>query len=251
MLNLRPEDALHKSYVNRLLIEIIDEPYLSHTLVFKGGTCASMLGYLDRFSIDLDFDMVKDADEKMIQEKINAIFKHLGLPATEKKIGTAHLFQIRYPSVPFKRNTIKLSINTLIVQSNYYKVQYLPEIDRLMNTQTIETMFANKLVAITDRYALHRSIAGRDIYDIHHFFLHGYAYTPAVITERTESSVVDYFEKLIQFIKSRVTQTSINEDLNTLLPNDRFQSMRKILLPETLQFLEKERDRLRAESDRE
>jgi len=109
-----------------------------------------------------------------------------------------------------------------------------------MNSQTIETMFANKLVAVTDRYALHRSIAGRDIYDIHYFFLHGYAYTPAVILERTGLSVVDYFEKLELFIKTHVTQTLINEDLNTLLPNDQFQAVRKVLLPETLHFLERE-----------
>lgn len=27
---------------------------------FKGGTCASMLGWLDRFSVDLDFDYAGD-----------------------------------------------------------------------------------------------------------------------------------------------------------------------------------------------
>ena len=60
MLNLRPEDILHKSQLNRLLIEIIDQPTLSQNLAFKGGSCASMLGYLDRFSVDLDFDVLKN-----------------------------------------------------------------------------------------------------------------------------------------------------------------------------------------------
>ena len=63
MLVIRPEDAIHKSYLNRLLIEIIDRPAMAHHLALKGGTCASMLGYLDRFSVDLDFDVLKSADE--------------------------------------------------------------------------------------------------------------------------------------------------------------------------------------------
>ena len=58
MIDIRPEDIIHKSYLNRLLMEIIDRPVLSHNLAFKGGTCAAMLGYLDRFSVDLDFDVL-------------------------------------------------------------------------------------------------------------------------------------------------------------------------------------------------
>jgi len=239
MIQLRPEDVLHKSYLNRFLIEVIDEPYLSQMLAFKGGTCASMLGYLDRFSVDLDFDGLKNIDEGMVRNKIHDITDHLGMTVTAKKVDEAILFQIRYPSVPQKRNTIKLSVNMHIIQANIYRVQYFPDIDRLMNSQTIETMFANKLVAVTDRYELYRSIAGRDIYDIHYFFTHGYSYTSEVIQERTGMTVPDYLNKLAVFIKKKVNQTMINEDLNTLLPNDQFQAIRKVLLPETLRFIEK------------
>jgi len=246
MMQLRPEDAIHKSYLNRLLIEIIDEPSLSHILALKGGTCASMLGYLDRFSVDLDFDVLKNTDERIVRKKIHTIVEHLGLTAVAKKIDNALLFQIRYPAVALRRHTVKMSVNTMIIKANQYAVQYFPEIDRLMNSQTIETMFANKLVAATDRYASHRTIAGRDIYDIHYFFLHGYAYTLSVITERTGLPVADYLEKLESFIKRKVTQTIINEDLNTLLSNDQFRAIRKVIRGETLQFLEKERMRMTA-----
>jgi hypothetical protein len=126
------------------------------------------------------------------------------------------------------------------IKANEYRVQYLSEIDRLVNCQTIESMFANKLVAVTDRYKLHGSIAGRDIYDIHHFFVRGYAYRAAVIKERTGKEPQAYFAELIYFIKKHVTQTIINEDLNMLLPPRRFQQIRKVLLPETLAFLERE-----------
>ncbi len=103
-----------------------------------------------------------------------------------------------------------------------------------MNCQTIETMFANKLVAVMDRYKRYDSIAGRDIYDIHHFLIHGYDYHEAVIEERTGEQRKCIPGRLIDFIKEHVNQRIINEDLNTLLPPEFFQRIRKILIPETL-----------------
>ena len=138
----------------------------------------------------------------------------------------------------------KVSAGNFKILTNQYKVQYFTEIDRLMNSQTVETMFANKLVAVMDRYDLHHTIAGRDIYDIHYFFVHGYSYHAPVIQERIGLVPKDYVEKLIGFIKEHVTQKIINEDLNTLLRPDRFQQIRKILIPETLSLLTREQKRL-------
>jgi hypothetical protein len=239
MLDLRPEDILHKSFINRLLMEIIDRPMLAHNLAFKGGSCASVLGYLDRFSDDLDFDILKNADEMIIRNEFHQVFEHLGFKISgefEKVL----LFQLRYPNDPAKRNTMKISGSNLVVIANQYKVQYFTEVDRLMNSQTIETMFANKLVAVKHRYKLRQTIAGRDIYDIHNFFIHGYSYHAPVIQERTGLEPKEYFGILIGFIKEHVNQTIINEDLDTLLPNNWFQQIRKILLPETLSMLARE-----------
>jgi len=239
MLNIRPEDSIHKSFMNRLLIEIIDHPALALNLAFKGGTCAGMLGYLDRFSVDLDFDVLKKADEGILRREFHQVFDYLSLEVVEE-FDNALMFRLRYPSQPGKRNNMKLSASSLVLEANQYRVQYISEIDRMMTCQTIETMFANKLVALTDRYNLHGTIAGRDIYDIHHFFVQGYAYQSPVIKERTGLEPRAYFDKLSSFIKRHATQTIINEDLNTLLPDKQFQQMRKVLIPETVAFLERE-----------
>lgn len=236
MIQLRPEDSIHKSFMNRLLIEVIDQPILSQQLAFKGGTCAAMLGFLDRFSVDLDFDAVGDADPKTLRAAFRTVFQNQGLSII-KEHKKALLFQVRYSSDPGKRNSMKVSANTTRGNANQYKVQYFAEIDRLMNAQAIETIVANKLVAVTDRYRAYHTIAGRDIYDIHHFLTHGYSFTDQVIRERTGLSSSEYCKKLVAFIKKYVTQIIINEDLNTLLPNDHFQHIRKILIPETLTLL--------------
>jgi predicted nucleotidyltransferase component of viral defense system len=243
MLDLRPEDIIHKSTLHRLLMEIVDRPLMAQSLAFKGGSCAAMLGYLDRFSVDLDFDVLEGADEAELRKIFHQVFEQLGFSVTlefEKVL----FFQLRYPSSPGKRNSLRVGASNIRVESNQYKVQYFPEIDRLINSQTIETMFANKLVAVMDRYAQHQTIAGRDIYDIHHFFVQGYAYDGAVIRERTGMEPKEYFGKLIDFIREHVTQTIINEDLNSLLPNRQFQQVRKILIPETLAILAQEQKRL-------
>ncbi len=243
MLDLRPEDIIHKSQLHRLLMEIVDQPLVAQTLAFKGGTCAAMLGYLDRFSVDLDFDVLKGADEVALRKAFHQVFDHLGFRVT-LEFDKVLFFQLRYPSSPTKRNTLKVSTSDMSVGSNQYKVQYFPEIDRLINSQTIETMFANKLVAIMDRYAQHKTIAGRDIYDIHHFFVQGYGHHSAVIRERTGLEPKEYFAKLIDLLRKHVTQKIIDEDLNSLLPYKKFQQIRKILIPETLSILAQEQKRL-------
>ena len=49
----KPEDAIHKIQLYRLLTAILDSPLLARHVYFKGGTCASMRGLLDRFSVEL------------------------------------------------------------------------------------------------------------------------------------------------------------------------------------------------------
>lgn len=239
LVDLRPEDIIHKSNLHRLLMEIVDQPYMGQTLAFKGGTCAAMLGYLDRFSIDLDFDVLEGADEGKLRDGFIKAFETLGFQV-KVSFDTLLFFQLKYQNEPGKRNTLKVSANTQQITANQHKVAYFPEIDRMILSQTIETMFANKLVAITDRYARHQTIAGRDIYDVHHFFIRGFDYHDDVIRERTGLASGEFFRQLITFIKTHVSQKIINEDLNSLLPNQQFQKIRKVLIPETLSLLERE-----------
>jgi len=221
-------------------MEIIDQPMMAQILAFKGGSCATMLGFLDRFSVDLDFDVLINADEAALREQFHRIFDKLDLDVM-LEFDKALFFQLRYPSSPGKMSTMKVSASDIEVKANQYRVQYFPEIDRLINSQTIETMFGNKLVTVIDQFEKHKTIAGRDIYDVHHFFIQGHDYERAVIRERTGLEPKAYFEKLIDFITKHMIQTVIDEDLNSLLPYKKFQQIRKILIPETISLLERAR----------
>ncbi|MBP9817383.1 nucleotidyl transferase AbiEii/AbiGii toxin family protein [Candidatus Shapirobacteria bacterium] len=239
MITVRPEDAIHKAYLFRVLTEIIDNPLLSQSLYFKGGTCASLMGILDRFSIDLDFDQKPGVSEARLRTEFHQLFKKNDLTISQESQKTLEFF-VKYQNTANQRNTLKIDALNFQVKSNRYAPFFLAEINRTINCQTSETIFANKLVAVTDRYILHQSIAGRDLYDIHHFFMNNLRYLPEIIIERTSLSPKKYFEKLIKFINSKITQTLIDQDLNTLLPTDKFKTIRRHLKSETIMFLQNE-----------
>ena len=237
MITNRPQDIIHKVHLLRVLTKIVDNPVLSQSIYFKGDTCASMQNILDRFSVDLDFDINPKSDEKILRVEFHKIFKELGLTIdNESKVALE--FFLKYKNNLNFRNTLKIDALNYQVKSNLYAPIFLPEIGRTVNCQTKETIFANKLVTIKDRFNKHKSIACRDIYDIHHFFMIGLNYRSEIIIERTSLSPHKYFEYLIDFIDQKVTQQLIDQDLNTLLPLDSFNKIRKILKSETILFLQ-------------
>jgi len=237
MITNRQEDIVHKVHLLRVLSEIIDNPILSQSLYFKGGTCASMMNILDRFSVDLDFDINPKSDEKILRSEFHKIFKKLDYILGQESKNALEFF-LKYKSDPNKRNTLKIDALNFQVKSNLYTPVYLPEIGKTVNCQTKETIFANKLVAVKDRFNKHGSIACRDLYDIHHFFMIGLTYRSEIIIERTSLSPQKYFEYLIDFINTKITQQLIDQDLNTLLPVESFNKIRKILKSETILFLQ-------------
>jgi len=248
------KDAIHKAWLYRVLEAVADDNYLASVLYFKGGTCASMLGWLDRFSVDLDFDFGgEEKDVSKARGALEDVFTKLGLEIKDKsKVGIQYF--LKYKTTESERNILKIDVTFPLVKSSVYGPQRLSEIDRILTCQTKETMFAHKLVAVLDRFEKTGGIAGRDIYDIHHFFMNGFDYNAEVIAERTKMLVRDYLVKLTDFIEQKVTDKILSEDLNTLLPYDEFTKIRKVLKREVLTLLKDEitrRDKARQELKKE
>lgn len=239
MTDLSKQNIVHRSQMQKLLIEIADNPILSQNIFFKGGTCASMLGFLDRFSVDLDFDPYKDfnlSDISNIGKELKSIFDKLDF-VIDRENTKSLFFTLKYKSIPNKRNTLMISVFDEVVKENDYKKVKILEIGRFLTCQTIESMYANKLVSIMDRYNRHKRVAGRDIYDVNYFFLQGYEFKKEIIKERTGMEVEEYIKKLIIFIEKEVTEDTINQDLNILLPTEKFTKIRKTLKQDTLLYL--------------
>jgi len=243
MITPQPSDAKHKIQLIRLLTALVDNIYISRWVHFKGGTCAAMLGYLDRFSVDLDFDIEKGADLKKMHNEISKCCSSVGL--TIKSKSTNMLFYIlKYDAPQGDKNSLKLSFMSEETKGNTYEKKYIGEIDRFVSCQTIETMFANKLVALTHRYKKNNSIAVRDMYDIHHFFEMGYRYDPNIIKLRTGKNIKQYLGEVSVFISKMMTELAISEDLSFLLEHTHFMHIRKTIKQETISLIQDEINRL-------
>lgn len=222
----RKEDAIHKAWLCRILERIADDPALSESLYFKGGTCASMLGWLDRFSVDLDFDYVGDENAvPTVRARLEELWDTLGLSVKDTSK---------------KWNTIKIDTSFPVPRANTYAPMRFAEIDRILTCQTKDTMVANKLIALFDR----KRLAGRDVYDVHYFLMHGFPYNRAVIEERFGGDVGGFFSDLGTFVEKNVTDQLLAEDLNCLLPYEKFRRIRRVLKREMLMFLRDELARL-------
>ncbi len=245
---MNKEQARHEAYMYRLLAEIFDNKLLAANVFFKGGTCARMLGHLDRFSVDLDFDLKERIDKKALRNSLYLIFKNLGFEIKDESKKALQFF-LKYPSSSRKRNTIKLELLDKIYKANKYEARYLSPIDRTAVCQTIDTMFGHKLVALIDRYEQGGSIAGRDVYDVHYFFMQGYDYNSEVIKERRGVSALEYFQDLRKFISDKVVRKTLREDLNVLLDYEKFKQIDKYLKQETLNFIDAEIKNLKSKKD--
>ncbi|MBI5798972.1 MAG: nucleotidyl transferase AbiEii/AbiGii toxin family protein [Candidatus Yonathbacteria bacterium] len=235
-------DAMHKAWLYRILERIADDAPLPTVLRFKGGTCASMLGWLDRFSVDLDFDYAGDSAQIVAtRAAFERIFHVLGLSIKDSSKQGIQYF-LRYDGAG--RNTIKIDTSFPLLSANTYAPQRLHEIDRVLTCQTMETMFAHKLLALIGRSDKHGSIAGRDVYDVHFFFMRGYQYSVDVIREGSGLDTKDFFTKLYAFVDRTVTDKILSEDLNYLLPAAQFQVIRKVLKREALTLIRDEIARL-------
>lgn len=239
----RTQDAIHKLWLYRVLTRIADDSFLTSVLYFKGGTCAAMRGLLDRFSVDLDFDFVGSTDGvAKTKKRLEDICADLGL---EIKDGSKNGIQyfLKYQNTESDRNTLKIDTFFPPLLGNKYEPVRFVDIDRILHCQTIETMFANKLIALIDRFKKGNAVAARDVYDVHHFFLNGYGYDTAVL-EQYGGDRKEFFKELYNFVGEHVTQKIIDQDLNFLLTPQQFRSMRTTLKQETLVLLQDEINRL-------
>ncbi len=230
------QDILHKLALYRLLGSLLDDPLVATSIFFKGGTCAAMLGYLDRFSVDLDFDLLDKSKKMELRLVLSQIFKDLDYMVKDES--QQHLqFFLKYSDKTNQRNTLKLEITDLVSSKNEYQRVHLVELDRYCQSQTVETMFANKLVALKARWEKTGSIAGRDVYDVHHFFEEGFDINRAVVEDLRGCPFNDCLRELADFVEKEITDKLLFEDLNPLLPTKKMRQAVPKLKKETIILL--------------
>ncbi len=198
----------HREVMYFILRDIFASKYAKN-LAFKGGTLCYFLYKLDRFSTDLDFDLVLPIENEsaFFLEFTKILQKHGTLKEQLKKRST-YFFLLSYGTEDMN---IKIEINTRIWKANKYEVVNFFGTSILAMEKS--TIFANKLVTVMDRTQL----ANRDIYDVYYLFKHLFPINEAVIEERTEKSLHEYLISLLEFLRKNVKKTNLLQGLGEVL----------------------------------
>jgi predicted nucleotidyltransferase component of viral defense system len=183
---------VHQSLLLQILKDIYTDTSLGTLLGFKGGTAAHFFYNLGRFSVDLDFDLLKEAQEDLVFEKGERILRGYGVLKEKRRKQHTLFFLLSYDE---KAPNIKVEINRRSFGSRFELKNYLG-ISMLVMVK--EDMFAHKLVAMLQR----TKAANRDVYDVWHFLKNNWPVNKELVEKRAETSFKDHLKKCITFVES-------------------------------------------------
>src|SRR3989344_1843527 len=134
--------VLHKEILTKILKDIYADISLASFLGFKGGTAASFFYELDRFSIDLDFDLLDVSQEGFIFEKVRDIISRYGKIKEARKKRFNLFYLLSYEEKKSGAPNIKVEINRRDFGSKYAIHTYL---GISMKVMAQEDMIAHKM----------------------------------------------------------------------------------------------------------
>lgn len=216
----------HKQILTEILIEIIK--FLNSKVAFKGGTAAMLFYNLPRMSLDLDFDLFGELSEEEIDTLKIIIKKHGEIKEFRNKRFTLFFlldYEKNYPN-------IKIEFNKRIWKNNSYETVWLLGVG--MRIADKKTMFSNKLAALSER----KTIAARDLFDVHYFLKLNYPFSGELIKERTGKTAGEYFDYLKKFIVKNYSKKNVIQGLGEILDEGQKSWAKDHLISETIKELD-------------
>ena len=227
----RLDKIKHRNLIKNILISIYKDFDLWTSLVFKWWTALYFLYWLDRFSTDLDFDLIQEntklSDEEILEKLNNILSKYWEVKRSYNKRYTIFSL-LSYWEID---HNIKIEISKRWVSWDYEKVSWLSVAILAMRKESI---FSNKLVALLNR----TSLANRDIYDIYFFFDKGIDFDIKLLEKRVWKDYLEYFKDIIVFLKNINKNHSILEGLWEVLDEDKKRFVKDSLLKEVIWMFE-------------
>jgi len=166
-------NELHETHMKNILTAISTHE-IGQFLAFKGGTLAYRLHNLDRFSTDIDLDLLDINKEKNIMKNMEEILVRLGDIKNMTMGKDMHRWIFGYDQ---ENMNIKVEINKRIWKNNTYRSQNVKEVT--ISCMDPDCLFTNKIVALSERFY------SRDLYDVHFFFRKNFSINESLIVERT------------------------------------------------------------------
>lgn len=179
----------HKLYMAQILSLIYKDKDLCNVMAFKGGTSLMFFHNLNRFSTDLDFNLLNPEKLDVVYEKVRAILTRFGTIDDEAKKLYGPVLVLNYGK---GERMLKVEISTR-QYPNHYEMRSLAGTD--VRVMTMPDMFAHKLCAMGER------LSPRDIYDVYFFLKNHTEINEEIVKIRTGKSVSDYAAWCAEYVK--------------------------------------------------
>ena len=142
----------HKLYMAQILSLIFKDKDLCNVIAFKGGTSLMFFHNLNRFSTDLDFNLLDATKLDIVYDKVRAILTRFGTIDDEAKKLFGPVLVLNYGK---GERMLKVEIS-IREYPNHYEMRSLAGTD--IRVMTMPDMFAHKLCAMGER------LSPRDIF---------------------------------------------------------------------------------------
>lgn len=199
------------------ILKDIFESDIGKYLAFKWGTACYFLYGLDRFSTDIDLDIIDDVSVDVELEQIL------------RQYGTLKKWNKTVLSYGDDDINIKIDVSRKVWKSNHYEIVNFYGTD--ICVQDKGTIFANKLVAFTERSA------NRDIYDIWFFFKSTFPINQALIQERTGNDAREFLKDVKQKLLKLGKNYNILDWLGEVLTDKQKYFVKTALVAELIAML--------------
>ena len=217
--------AIHENYMKRILHWIFGSK-IGDFLWFKWWRLSYFCYNLDRFSTDIDIDIIDLDKEKEVVEIVRGILHELWDVKNETLGKTLHRRIFRYDE---KSMNIKVELNKRIRKANTYDIQNIDWMK--IRCMSPDSIFANKLVALYERFK------NRDLYDVNFFLKNKFPLNEGIITERTWKNMKDFISELISILPDYYKQNNILAELWEVLTDEQKIWMKNKALDETIELL--------------
>ena len=179
--------ATHRTVLFQILKDIYSDTIIAPFLGLKGGTAAVMFYDLDRFSVDLDFDLLDDTRQYIVFESLIKIAARHG-DIKESHIKRFSLFCLL--SYEDKARNVKVEVNRRQFGSRFEIKTYLGV---SMPVVIQADMFAHKLMAMHERIGK----TSRDIYDVWFFLKNRFPINKEIVEKRARMPFDQLIDKCI------------------------------------------------------
>ncbi|MCK5415859.1 nucleotidyl transferase AbiEii/AbiGii toxin family protein [Candidatus Parcubacteria bacterium] len=223
---------LNQKIHRKIMFEVLRDIYnsdLGFDLGFKGGTMLYFFYNLNRFSVDLDFDLLNLENENQILKRIEKILMlHGRIDDVYNKNYTLFAL-LNYKNG--ERN-LKIEIFKRETYKNKYELKNFYGID--VKCMTIEDSFSHKLLATTTR----RTAVSRDFFDLYFFWKNGYEFNKDIVEKISGKSKEAYLKYLREYVEKNLNQRNVLQGLGELVLENQKNWIKQNLKKELLSYID-------------